>query len=922
MSTFKPQFRPNTQDEFIWKEVYEDNCYRLPDDLTGITVIDVGANIGAFTIACLDRNAEAVYAYEPDRDSFSALYHNATSHTLSSRVHIYPSFVVGESEGRDFLRVRPDYETRDGVALTGGKSRFSGNGVPCRAYRIVDILSGQEAKIWIKLDCEGSEYEILLSNLPWERIERVFGECHTLMDGKLSRDTQPVNIDLGTIEASYNTIQQRLEEVGYHVEMIPNPEDPHLHLFFAEKVSNGHNILGGFTNSPSINGKIDPVRKGEYPLDAIARLSRKSSVCVLTPFRNARKYLPLYFEQMSALKSALEIEGMSLRIVAAEGDSVDGTRERLVEMACEYNIPLSVVDTTHGHMRWASVEDPVRMRVMSDVMNAALEQVRDTDDIVVWIMSDLQWEAEDIIGLINDLLESNGEFSVLSPLVFSDSREDKKTFYDTWAFRHRGVRFRPQFPYHDDFYELICDDSLLAVEVDSAGSCLVMRGITARSCRAADQEAVSFCQDVRSAAGCKVGMSTSWMIYHAPIPNRRILWISDAVCYSGFSRVAHAMFPQLSEAGYEIDIVALNYWGWPHNYPYTVWPANVNGDDPSGKLRMQMLVKSAHDAGRQYDAIVVLDDPWNIPGISAALENLERNHNVSPVPPVIAWVTVDGLNVNSDNLKSPYLTYVCSPTEFGTNQLGLDSTVPFGVDTSVFRPLDRTESRSLVSSKEVPLDAYIVGTVSTNQLRKRLDLVIAYFAEWVKNHHVDNAYLYLCVSGSSDSGCDIPSLIRYYGLQKRVILNTSTLNDLALAHVYSAFDVFLSLPLGEGFGMTALESMACGVPCVVSDNSGYRSWIPDDCAEKVPCTSTALSAPLNSQAYVIGGVADKRRTVAALHVLYTFPDARKEYSRKGLELARSMSWKDTGDKLLSVIEGVVTKSKSSINVPERKLVSI
>lgn len=918
MSTFKPQFRPNTQDEFIWKEVYGDNCYRLPDDLTGITIIDVGANIGAFTIACLDRNVEAVYSYEPDRDSFSALCHNATSHTLSSRAHIYPSFVVGESEGRDFLRVRPDYETRDGVALTGGKNRFSGNGIPCRAYRIVDILSGQEDRIWLKLDCEGSEYEILLSNLPWERIERVFGECHTLIDGKFSRDTQPVNIDLGTIEVSHHTIRWRLEEVGYHVEMIPNPEDPHLHLFFASR------DVCSICGAPAlcVSGNINALVCSECFKKTNGRAER--SVVVLTPFRNARKYLPLYFEQMAALKSALELEGMSLRIVAAEGDSVDGTRERLVEMAREHNIPLSVVDTTHGHMRWASVEDPVRMRVMSDVMNAALEQVRDTDNIVVWIMSDLKWRPADLLEMIREVRSDASK--ILAPTVFVD--QDQTLFYDTWAFRGiDGVRFSVEFPYHsfigNDIKWHKTKD--VCTRISSAGSCLVMSREIAKQGRALEEEAVSFCRSVSDISS--IWTSLKWKMNHAPLTANRLLWVSDAVCYSGFSRVAHAMFPVLSEAGYELDIVALNYWGWPHNYPYTVWPANVNGDDPGGKLRMQMLVKSAHDTGRQYDAIVALDDPWNIPGISAALENLEKNHGVDTIPPVIAWVTVDGLNVNPDDLKSPYLAYVCSPTEFGTNQLGLDSTVtvPFGVDTSVFRPLDRTESRSLVSSKEVPLDAYIVGTVSTNQLRKRLDLVIAYFAEWVKNHRIDNAYLYLCVSGSSDSGCDIPSLIRYYGLQKRVILNTSILNDLALAHVYSSFDVFLSLPLGEGFGMTALESMACGTPCVVSDNSGYGSWIPDGYAEKVPCTSTALSAPLNSQAYVIGGVADKTKTVSALHVLYTFPDVRKEYSRKGLELARSMSWKDTGDKLLSVIEGVIAKSKSkpgSVSVPERKLASV
>jgi glycosyltransferase involved in cell wall biosynthesis len=39
--------------------------------------------------------------------------------------------------------------------------------------------------------------------------------------------------------------------------------------------------------------------------------------------------------------------------------------------------------------------------------------------------------------------------------------------------------------------------------------------------------------------------------------------------------------------------------------------------------------------------------------------------------------------------------------------------------------------------------------------------------------------------------------------------------DEHMAHLYNAFDVLLSVSMGEGFSMTPLESQACGTPVIV-----------------------------------------------------------------------------------------------------------
>jgi hypothetical protein len=81
-----------------------------------------------------------------------------------------------------------------------------------------------------------------------------------------------------------------------------------------------------------------------------------------------------------------------------------------------------------------------------------------------------------------------------------------EAFYDIFAFRKSGRRFAPFPPFHEELGGL--------TEVDSAGSCLVMKADVARQCRMNDKSGlVSFCDDAR-AKGFQVWVDPSLRIYH------------------------------------------------------------------------------------------------------------------------------------------------------------------------------------------------------------------------------------------------------------------------------------------------------------------------------------------------------------------------------------------------------------------------
>ena len=66
--------RPNTLDEYIFKEIK--SSYSCLDIQKDDIVLDIGANIGAFSKYAMEKGAFRVYAYEPEPDNYELLVIN------------------------------------------------------------------------------------------------------------------------------------------------------------------------------------------------------------------------------------------------------------------------------------------------------------------------------------------------------------------------------------------------------------------------------------------------------------------------------------------------------------------------------------------------------------------------------------------------------------------------------------------------------------------------------------------------------------------------------------------------------------------------------------------------------------------------------------------------------------------------------
>jgi FkbM family methyltransferase len=201
----------------LWDEY---GLFHLPL-IPGDVVIDVGAHFGAFSFACHARGSRNIHAFEPS----AALASRLRQH-LAGLPGIYMQQKAVFRSDRPLERLRHSgplnaWNSGSGSVIFGdyavdassrGLIRIDGETQRVPAVSLDEILAPFERVHLLKLDCEGSEFPILLTSTQLAKVERIVGEYHELTRGEMVH-LAPEALVEGCNEFSFAT-RRHLEQQG------------------------------------------------------------------------------------------------------------------------------------------------------------------------------------------------------------------------------------------------------------------------------------------------------------------------------------------------------------------------------------------------------------------------------------------------------------------------------------------------------------------------------------------------------------------------------------------------------------------------------------------------------------------------------------------------------------------------------------
>jgi FkbH-like protein/FkbM family methyltransferase len=200
--------------DYLYKEIFEDQCYlkhgiQLKD---GATVVDIGANIGLFSLFVMSRYKEPkIYAFEPASVVYDLLQANCNAYgsnvralnvgvsdkaktatfTFYEKSSVFSGFHPDETEDRaaiqTVVRNMLNNESVGGESVEEYVSELTADRLrrrthECRMTSVSDIMrENQIDKIdLLKIDAEKSELDIIkgIEDHDWPKIEQIVIEIH------------------------------------------------------------------------------------------------------------------------------------------------------------------------------------------------------------------------------------------------------------------------------------------------------------------------------------------------------------------------------------------------------------------------------------------------------------------------------------------------------------------------------------------------------------------------------------------------------------------------------------------------------------------------------------------------------------------------------------------------------------------------
>lgn len=155
--------------------------------------------------------------------------------------------------------------------------------------------------------------------------------------------------------------------------------------------------------------------------------------------------------------------------------------------------------------------------------------------------------------------------------------------------------------------------------------------------------------------------------------------------------------------------------------------------------------------------------------------------------------------------------------------------IPHAVDTDKFKPLPQIDL-DIFKSNVLPMikdDRKVFFYNSRNARRKQTGSLLFWFHDFLKKNP-GAAHLVMRTDLVDNYGTDLGAIIRFLKLTKDVSIINQRVTDEDLAKFYNVADVTINVSDAEGFGLSTLESLACGTPIIATLTGGLQDQLQDE----------------------------------------------------------------------------------------------
>lgn len=267
---------------------------------------------------------------------------------------------------------------------------------------------------------------------------------------------------------------------------------------------------------------------------------------------------------------------------------------------------------------------------------------------------------------------------------------------------------------------------------------------------------------------------------------KKVVFHSDsALAFTGFGRNAKAVLTYLYLTG-KYDLVAYCCGGGWSSPEMGRTPWKSYGTLPDSRAEMEVI--NAKDEGykklvgygaynidkvikeEKPDCFISVQDIW---GIDYSINKPWFKEITS-----VLWTTLDSLPIlpkavaAAEKCDNFWVWSKFAERELHSMGHKHVKTVHGAIDDSNFKPLLKSEKDALRAKFGIEKDAFVVGFVFRNQLRKSVNKLLEGYSIWKKKNNIKKSYLLLHTNFSEPRGWNIPEFARRHGVDPKEILCT------------------------------------------------------------------------------------------------------------------------------------------------------